>query len=321
MKKTVALVLGSGGARGYTHIGVIEELNRRGYDVVSVSGCSMGAVVGGFYCAGKLDMFTEWSRSLSYMDVIRLIDLSFISSGAIRGDRLFNLLADMLEDINIEDLPLPFTAVATDLVSSKEVWFQDGSLEKAMRASAAIPSLIQPVEQSGKVYVDGGVLNPLPIAPSVSAHADYIIAVDLNTDAPMPDDCMYLPVDCPPPGGVLPEEGNAKQAWFDTVMAKAGRWLGNADESENGDHHKPVNANLGKLEILYQMFEVMQASLSQYKVAGYPPDLLVRVPNNCCQPYEFYRANEMIELGRYIAVQALDAFEQGHSSLYGQRLG
>lgn len=324
MTETVALVLGSGGARGYTHIGVIDEIESRGYKVVSVSGCSMGAIVGGFYSAGKLPEFRQWATSLSYMDVIRLVDFSFISKGAIRGDKVFNLLAEMLEGQQIEDLDIPFTAVATDLVNSKEVWFQRGAVGQAIRASAAIPSLIKPVEWDGKIYVDGGVLNPLPIAPSVSAHADHIIAVDLNSDAPLiRGEAEQTRQDFE--SGKSQREAQ-KQDWFDSVVDKAGRWLNSAmsdsDEDESSLAEKTsVNANLGKLEILYQMFEVMQASLSQYKIAGYPPDLLVRMPQDCCEMYEFHRAQEMIDLGREVARQALDAYEQGHSSLYGQRLG
>ena len=167
MAETVALVLGSGGARGLAHIGIIEEIEARGYEIISVSGCSMGAVIGGFYCAKKLDLFYQWGKSLSYIDLLRLVDFSFISNGAIRGDKVFSLLAEMLEDVQIEDLDIPFTAVTTDLVHSKEVWFQRGPLEQAMRASAAIPGLFQPVELDGRLFVDGGVLNPLPIAPTL----------------------------------------------------------------------------------------------------------------------------------------------------------
>jgi len=322
MTETVALVLGSGGARGYTHIGVIDEIESRGYKVVSVSGCSMGAIVGGFYSAGKLPEFRNWATSLSYMDVIRLVDFSFISKGAIRGDKVFNLLAEMLDGQQIEDLEMPFTAVATDLVNSKEVWFQRGPLEQAIRASAAIPSLIKPVEWDGKIYVDGGVLNPLPIAPSVSAHADHIIAVDLNSDVPLINGVTEASRKAFESEKEQREE--LKQDWFDSVVDKAGQWLNSAmtDMADSGDDEKEsVSANLGKLEILYQMFEVMQASLSQYKIAGYPPDLLVRMPQNCCEMYEFHRAQEMIDLGREVARQALDAYEHGHSSLYGQRLG
>lgn len=310
--KTVALVLGSGGARGYTHLGVIDEIERRGYRVVSVTGSSMGAIVGGFYCSGKLEVLRDWALSLNYLEVLKLVDFSLLSSGAIRGDRIFSIISDMLEGQNIEDLPLPFTAVATDISNQKEVWFQNGPVSDAIRASAAIPSLLTPVSSQGRLLVDGGVLNPLPIAPCVSAHADYIIAVDLNNDVPMPVDFEVAPQPTPA----------EKNDWFNSVvnnaMGKASQWLERFESTEKEKPETLAHENLGKLEILNQMFEVMQASLSQFKTAGYPPDLLISMPSRCCEMYEFYRAEEMIALGRHIAIEALDAFEQGKSSLYGQ---
>ena len=180
MKKRVALVLGSGGARGYAHIGVIEELERRGYDIACIAGCSMGAVVGGIYAAGKLDQYRDWIQSLDYLDVLRLVDVSF-RLGAIRGEKVFGQIRNIVGEINIEDLRIPYTAVATDLTHQQEIWFQEGCLHQAMRASAAIPSLFTPVMQGNRMLVDGGLLNPLPIVPVVSSHCDLIIAVNLNS--------------------------------------------------------------------------------------------------------------------------------------------
>lgn len=303
VSKTVALALGSGSARGYAHIGVIEVLQERGYDIVAVSGCSMGAVVGGFFCAGQLPQFKEWVTGLRYFDVLKLLDVSLLSSGAIRGDKIFNIIGDMLNGQLIEDLPIPFTAVATDISCRKEVWFQNGSLSQAVRASAAIPSLLSPVRLGTRIFVDGAVLNPVPISPCVSAHADVIIAVDLNTDAPIPSYAV----------AVEETQQNDKQAWYEGMVSLASQWL----ENKQGVREK-VSENLGKLDILTEVLDTMQSSLAQFKVAAYPPDLLIRVPNDCCEMYEFYRAQEMIDLGRDIAHRALDAFEQGESSLYGQ---
>mgnify|MGYP006174499949 CR=1 FL=1 len=179
MKKRVALVLGSGGARGYAHIGVIEEIERRGYDIACIAGCSMGAVVGGIYSAGKLDEYRDWIESLDYLDVLRLVDVSF-RLGAIRGEKVFGQIRKIVGEINIEDLRIPYTAVAADLTNQQEIWFQEGCLHQAMRASAAIPSLFTPVMQGNRMLVDGGILNPLPIVPVVSSHCDLIIAVNLN---------------------------------------------------------------------------------------------------------------------------------------------
>lgn len=306
-KPAVALALGSGGARGYTHIGVIDVLEERGYNIISVAGCSMGAIVGGFYCSGKLSLLRDWAISLSYLDVLKLVDLSLLSNGAIRGDKAFNVLADILQkDVQIENLNIPFTAVATNITHKKEVWFQRGSLNDAMRASAAIPGLLTPASSHGCLLVDGGVLNPLPITPCVSAHADYIMAVDLNADVTLPDDFSSAPQ----------PSAEEKEGWFDSVVStavnKASEWL----ENKNAQA-KSSRENLGKLEILSQMFEIMQASLSDFKTAGYPPDLMIHMPTSCCEMYEFYRAQEMIDLGRHIATKALDAFEQKGSSLYG----
>ena len=153
MKKRVALVLGSGGARGYAHIGVIEEIERRGYDIACIAGCSMGAVVGGIYAAGKLKDYRDWIESLDYLDVLRLVDVSF-RLGAIRGEKVFGQIRKIVGEINIEDLRIPYTAVATDLTNQQEIWFQEGCLHQAMRASAAIPSLFTPVMQGNRMLVE-----------------------------------------------------------------------------------------------------------------------------------------------------------------------
>jgi len=180
MKKTVALALGSGAARGYTHIGVIDALEARGYDIVMVSGCSMGAVVGGFYCAGQLDVYRNWVCGLKYLDVLKLVDLSLLSGGVIRGDRVFNIISEMLNGRNIEDLPIPLTAVATDLTNKKEIWFQRGSLQDAVRASAAIPSLLTPVANNGRMLVDGAVLNNFPADVMSALHLGPVVGVDVT---------------------------------------------------------------------------------------------------------------------------------------------
>lgn len=305
--KTVALALGSGGARGYAHIGVLDALHERGYRIVGVSGCSMGAVVGGFYCAGKLDTFRDWVGSLGYLDVLRLVDVSLASGGVIRGDRVFSVINEMLGDQTIEALEIPFTAIATDMSCNREVWFQSGSLETAIRASSAIPSVFNPVMRGSQVLVDGGVLNPLPISPCVSLHADLIMAVDLNSNLPMPENFQFTS-----------SEACRKQPdWLDEAIDKASSWL---DSKKESSVRQEVGVNLGKFEMINRMFEVMQGSLTRLKTAAYPPDLLVNLPVTSCEMYEFYRAKEMIALGHHVATMALDAWEQGRSSPYGQRM-
>lgn len=328
MSKTVALCLGSGGARGYTHIGVIEALEERGYEVVAISGCSMGAIVGGFYSAGKLAEYRDWVVGLRYLDVIRLLDISLLSGGMIRGDKIFNVIDELLAGIQIEDLAIPFTAVATDLTGHKEVWFQNGPLAQAVRASAAIPGMLSPVAINGSMMVDGAVLNPLPITPCVSAHADLIIAVDLSADVPIPD----LK---PAPKQVKTDEALADvkievaekkgPEWFNGFLDKAGGWLDGINKNGRSTPEKikqkeQQTEQLGKIAILNRVIDVMGASLTQYKIAGYPPDLLIKIPRNSCEIYEFYRAQEMIDLGKHIADRVLDAYEKGDVSRYGEGL-
>ena len=176
----VALALGSGGARGYAHIGVLQVLGERGFEVAAVAGSSMGALVGGVMAAGRLDAFTEWAVRLKQRDVLRLIDPTWGSAGAMTADRLIGHLDGFLTDVDIEQLPIPYTAVATDIVARREVWFQKGRLRSAVRASIAIPGVITPVTVDGRLLADGGLLNPVPIEPTASAEADLTIAVSLQ---------------------------------------------------------------------------------------------------------------------------------------------
>lgn len=171
------MALGGGGARGYAHIGILDVLDERGYDVVSVAGCSMGAVVGGLYAAGGLDAYADWVRGLTHREVLRLYDISPRAPGAIRAERIFARVSAILGDTRIEDLPIPFTAVATDLETAEECWLQEGPLTPALRASAALPGFMTPVVVDGRLLADGGLTNPVPVAPTVDAAADLTVAV------------------------------------------------------------------------------------------------------------------------------------------------
>ncbi|BAN47971.1 patatin-like phospholipase family protein [Metapseudomonas resinovorans] len=341
MSKRVALVLGSGGARGYAHIGVIEEIEARGYEIACIAGCSMGAVVGGIYAAGKLRHYREWTESLDYLDVLRLLDVSF-RLGAIRGEKVFGRIREIVGEINIEDLSIPYTAVATDLTNQQEIWFQEGCLHQAMRASAAIPSLFTPVVQGSRMLVDGGLLNPLPIIPVVSRHCDLIIAVNLNATTPRE---YQLPVIERPPAiksrvdllmaslhsrlPFLKRSGFEAHDVLDPESLPGGNpWLEDAapqmqqpaaapqaDGAPKSASGSEVIASIGPaslLDLVNQSFEVMQTSLAQYKIAGYPPDILINVPKRVCRFFEFYKAPELIQLGRQIARETMERYEQGN---------
>ena len=164
----VALALGSGGARGYAQIGVIDELHDRGYDIVGIAGSSMGALVGGLEAAGKLDEFADWAKSLTQRAVLRLLDPSITAAGVLRAEKILDAVRDILGEVTIEELTIPYTAVSTDLLSGKSVWLQRGPVDAAIRASIAIPGAITPHVFDGRLLADGGILDPLPMAPIVA---------------------------------------------------------------------------------------------------------------------------------------------------------
>jgi NTE family protein len=180
---SISLVLGSGGARGHAHIGVIEELLAQGLAIRSIAGSSMGALIGGIHAAGKLARYTEWVRPLQRLDVLGLIDWTLRGGGLIKGDRIIGMLREVIGDVDIENLPIPYTAVAVDIDTQREVWFSQGPLFDAIRASIAVPAVFRPHRYQGRLLVDGGLLNPLPISPTLRDLTDATIAVDVNAPA------------------------------------------------------------------------------------------------------------------------------------------
>lgn len=342
--KTVALTLGSGGARGYAHIGAIEVLEERGYEIVAISGCSMGALVGGMYAAGKMKDYKDWVTGLGQFDVLKLLDVTFNSVGAIRGEKIFSIVREMLGDIRVEDLPIAYTAVATDLLAHKEIWFQEGPLDQAIRASVAIPSVVTPLVLNGRVLVDGALLNPLPIIPTISSHADMIVAVNLSGE----DERRRRIPDADFSESGESEESDTEE-WVDVIREKASRWLdwdaiktfssrkggvspdspedkiSKAVEKKRADKitddpelvHETIDwdkLGIGKFDVMNLTIETMQSALVQYKIAGYPPDLLVNVPKNASRSYDYHKAPELIQLGRERMAAALDRYEESRTS-------
>lgn len=297
MATTVSLVLGSGGARGYAHIGVIEELNRRGYEIISIAGSSMGALVGGVYAAGALEPYREWVSGLSWIQVLKLLDVG-LARGAIHGNKVFSRLEAMLGGVLIDDLPIKYTAVATDITYHKEVWFQHGPLLEAIRASVAVPGFFTPVIKEEHILVDGGVLNPLPIIPTVAAQADLIIAVDLTYTTQNIASAIHLP------RNHRSEEPGFSEDWPPMQEAES--------EPMYARSVKPPQVG-GRLDMLLNAVEVMQSSLTQYKVAGYPPDLIIPIDKDVCGFFDFHRAVEVMDAGREAARASLIRLEQGAS--------
>lgn len=315
--KRVALVLGSGGARGYAHIGVIDELEARGYEVVVISGCSMGALVGGVYAAGMLEGYRNWVCKLDYFDVLKLVDVTWSPMGAMRASKVMSKLESLIGDMQMEELSIPMTTVATDLVRQREVWFQSGSLLQAIRASIAVPGIITPVHIGEQILVDGGLMNPLPIIPTVAAHADMVLAVNVTAHSPHPISLEDLlpPVDAAAEQAreqALEAQGKGFGAWINGVREQAQRMFSNfGDEDMAADDSEQIAKQRAwsKLDMMLASFDITQAALAKYKVAGYPPDVLIEIPKTVCGAYEFHRAESLIKLGRHLAIQALDRYE------------
>ena len=317
----VALARGSGGARGYAHIGVINELNERGHEIVGIAGSSMGSLVGGLEAAGKLDEFALWASSLTQRAVLRLLDPSITSAGVLRAEKILDAVRDILGEITIEELPIPYTSVATDLITGKSVWMQRGPVDDAIRASIAIPGIIVPHVLDGRLLADGGILDPLPMAPIAAVNADVTIAVSLSGDDP---EAQRRGRDSrPPTADWLNRMWRSSSSLLDTKAARSlletptgravlGRFVAGDDDALQ-DAEIPSVADIPKLggfEVMYRVIDIAQAALARHTLAAYPPDLLIEVPRTVCRSLDFHRANEVIEIGQELASAALDALDE-----------
>lgn len=298
----IAIVLGAGGARGLAHIGVLEVLRERGYEVAGIAGVSMGAVVGGIHAAGKLDQFRDWTLGLGRRQVLHLLDFAFGFPGLIRGDRVIGVLRDIVGDVLIEQLPVPYVAVATDLSRMREVWLTRGKLFDAVRASMAMPMIFTPHVVDGRELVDGGLMTPLPIAATRQMRVDRVIAVDVNGPVP------WLQAGAP----VRPEVLAATPAGAaGAVVAMPRRerlaalWKGFTDGDTGAD--APAPDGRGVMDLMSRSFDTMQARMTRMQIAQDPPDLLISVPGDAAMFHEFWRARELIAAGREAATKALDA--------------
>jgi NTE family protein len=287
-KTSVSLVLGSGGARGLAHIGVIRWLEENNFEIKAISGCSIGSLIGGVYAAGKLGVLENWMLSIDKLDIANLLDLSWGSGGIFKGEKVINTLVDLLEDAQIEKLSIPFTAVAADIITEKEVWLTKGSLFDAIRASISLPLFFTPVENNGAILIDGGVLNPVPIAPTFNDETDLTIAVNLG-------------------GALLTENievNNELSTNNDWEKLKQG--VTKFIETYSNKGKEDSLKNLGMYDVADKAFDTMQSTIARLKIASYPPDVDIEIARNACGTLEFDRAAEMIKLGYEKAQQAFD---------------
>ncbi|MEA2099665.1 MAG: patatin-like phospholipase family protein [Campylobacterota bacterium] len=270
-KKTVSLILGSGGARGMAHIGVIRWLEENNYEIKSISGCSIGSLIGGYYAAGKLDIYTKWVKSLDVLDMLSLIDFQG-SSGLMAGDKLMKKHKELIGDFNIEDLDITFTAVAADIDGEKEVWINSGSLQSAIRASVSLPLFFAPHPYGDKLLIDGGILNPVPIAPTFHDTTDITIAVNLGSE---PNNHI-----------ILKEKKTDKD-----ISSKIKNYLVDiALPSSKIDSYSVYS-------VANKSFDTMQSAIARMKLSAYPPDIEIKIPRDLCGILEFDRVNELIDYG------------------------
>ncbi|UPR30397.1 patatin-like phospholipase family protein [Vibrio crassostreae] len=282
MAKTISLVLGSGGARGLVHVGVIRWLIEHGYQIKSISGCSIGALIGGVYAAGKLDEFEEWVTSIDQGDMAMLLDFSWQSSGMFKGDKIIDTLRGLIGEISIEELPIPYTAVAANVADEKEVWLQSGSLFDAIRASISLPLFFTPHVVNGEALIDGGVLNPVPIAPTFGDNTDFTLAVNLGGEPEMLLQ-EVIPVSLPT------KESNLHE--------KVVHFIDNLGSSVKSK----MSFNFAAYDIANQAFDAMQSTIARQKLAAYPADITLELPRNACGTLEFDRSQEMIDRGYHLA--------------------
>lgn len=302
----VALALGGGGARGSAHIGAIRALQERGADLVAISGTSMGAVIGGVHAAGQLDPYAEWLSGLTYRDVLRLLDPALRSPGMIGAEKVMARIRDLIGDIRIEQLPIPYTAVATELMLGKEVWFQTGPLELAMRASIAVPSVITPLVHEGRVLVDGGLVNLVPVTPLAAVKADLIIAVSVGGLPTTP-----ISLSASPTGAEAELEGvrsEAVRARDQDIVSRVRARLG--WERPDAPDPTPELARNGEpvrtLDVMELSIQAMQRMITRFQMANFPADVLIELPVDACGTLEFHRSKEMIQLGYERTVAVLD---------------
>lgn len=326
-QRRVALGLGSGGARGYAHIGVARALAERNLDVVAVAGTSMGALVGGMLAAGKLDDFAAWAAELRQRDVLRLMTPKLSMPGVASADKLFASLAPIFDDIAIEDMAIPFTAVATDLVARREVWFQRGPLRAAVRASIAIPGMVTPVMLNGRILVDGGLTNPVPLDPMASVGSDLTVAVSLTGPRSRGEDEVHNR------GAVVAGESAEPQrveewrhrlrramAFFNrdddelalaeaadaAVIAEAADVAAGAVDPRSTWGTEPLPPELKLRDVTSLSFEAMQAVVQRFRMAGTPPDVIVTIPVDAARTMDFHKSEQLIDLGHELALEALD---------------
>lgn len=328
MKKDIALVLSSGGPRGLAYIGAIEELLSRGYGIHSVAGSSMGSLVGGVYAAGKLEEFKEWITSLNGWSVFSLMDISLSKNHFVKGDKIISAIKEIVPDINIENLPIPYCAVATDLCTGEEIVFKSGKLFDAIRASISIPSLFRPVRHDMSLLIDGCMVNCLPLNHVARKDDDMLVAFDTNymDIAQIRKDMLREQVE------VSAEKAfyqKAKEEAVDiiddfksqtsegilsrlrTAGSRAVELMGLIKDFRSvSDERADFDFGDTYMSIINRSFSIMNHHQTERMIAAYNPDIVIRMSFDAYGDIAHYaKAAEISQIGRELMAEALDKYE------------
>ena len=287
--KNVALALSSGGARGLAHIGVIEELEAQGYHITSIASCSMGALVGGVYAAGKLNEFREWMKTIDRKKMLSLIDFSLSLNHIVKGTRIIEAIMEFVPDVNIEDLPIPYCAVATDLKAGKEVLFNKGSLFQAIRASISLPSFYEPVQRDDMILIDGGVINPLPLNRVKRQEGDILVGIDVSGH-------------------------DYKAQWDEQQRLTAIQKSDTSLKTKILDMLIPDNIDFNYYTVLSRASSLMIRQNSILMTQLMNPDILIDIQMNRYGTFDFDKSEKLIAIGRQKAATAIDKYEKSQSS-------
>lgn len=300
--KKIALVLSGGGARGIAHIGVIEELEKHGYEITSIAGTSMGALVGGFYALGKLEEYKEWLFTLDRFKVFSLFDFTLSWQGFVKGDKVLKKIQEFISDKNIEELPIPYAAVAVDIIQNKEIVFTSGSVFDAIRASISIPTVFTPVKTEHGLLVDGGVLDNLPVQYVSRTEGDLLVAVNVNANVPVvkPE---ILSKDEKEKASVYQQ----KMREFYTHLQKIAHL--NQEGKDHEEKRKKHEEKLDLFNLLNRTISLMTNRIAHLILENYKPDMLIEVSHESCGIFDFFKAEEMVEMGKIAANKSIQNFE------------
>lgn len=306
MKKDIGLVLSSGGARGATQIGVIKALEKQGYNIKSVSGASIGSMIAGMYARGDLYEFEQWITSFTEEEILNMLGFTLRKNGILKVDGFFEILNEKFPDKNIEDLNIPCAIAATDILSNKPIYFTEGSLYKAMRASIAIPSLIVPVHYNNTILVDGGVLNPIPIESLPNRDKLDVFVINLYAD----EEGKKLIVKEKTDNKTSPNRRNRR---YNAFINRIEKFISRANVKNIIDYiTSPASSadNVGYVQLLNTSAIAMIERIADLSIKAYPPDMIIDIPKDICKVLDFGNIKELIEYGEVKALETLKKIEK-----------